>query len=415
MARRVLFVLPTGTYRAGAFLSAAAKLQLEVVVATEEPSTLGWKHPESEVVVDLDRPDNVAEAVAHLNQGERLEAVVAVDEASVLVAAHLGEALGLRGNSVAAARATRDKALLRSRLLRAGVPQPEWALWEGETPPPWRTFPAVLKPLDQAASRGVIRIDRPSDLPSAARRIRKLLSKDPRCPPSNGLHQYPLLLEAFVPGPEVAAEALVRNGEIIPLAIYDKPEPLDGPYFEETIYTVPTALAPEAADQVWGTLQAAITAIGLMCGPVHAELRLGAAIPRVIDLASRAIGGHCSAVLHFAAGLSLEELILRNAVGDALPDTSLVKGGFGVMMLPVPRTGWLRGVVGRDEVLSLPGVEGLEIAIPVGGWVASPPEGNRYLGFLFAKGKDGGDAAGLLKQAEAKLTFVIDEEAPGDG
>ncbi|MHB8394898.1 MAG: ATP-grasp domain-containing protein [Candidatus Dormibacteria bacterium] len=413
MARRVLLVLPTGTYRASAFLTAAAKLALEVVVASEVESTLGWKHPELEVVIDLDRPDSVSEAVAGLKQADLIEAVVAADESGVMVAAHLGQALALPGNPVAAAQATRDKGLLRSRLQAAGVPQPEWALWDGDAPPVWRIFPAVLKPVDQAASRGVIRVDRPSELVAAASRIRRLLSLDPRCQQGPIVEPRQLLLESFVPGPEVAAEALVRDGKIIPLVIYDKPEPLDGPYFEESIYTVPTALSADAAQTVWSTLQNAVTAIGLRRGPVHAELRLGARTPRLIDLASRAIGGHCSAVLHFASGASLEELILRNALGDSLPNTTLMKGGYGVMMMPVPGAGWLREVAGREEALALPGVEGMEICIPVGGWVQPPPEGDRYLGFLFASGKDGAEAAEVLTKAQARLKFVIDEEAQG--
>lgn len=408
MSRRVLLVLPTGTYRASAFLSAARRLGLEVVVASDEPSTLGALHPGQELVVDFARPELAPAALAALDDHVGFGAVVAVDETAVLVAAHLAAALRLPGNSPAAAAATRDKAQLRARLRASGVPQPEWTLWRGRRPPRWQLFPAVLKPLDQAASRGVVRVDTASDLTAQGERVRQLLAHDPSCQPAVAPDQRPLLIEGFVPGPEVAVEALVQDGELIPLAIYDKPDPLDGPYFEETIYCVPSVLPPEAQQAVIASLSAAVAAVGLATGPVHAELRLGQGRPRVIDLASRSIGGHCSAVLHFKCGQSLEELVLLNALGDPLPELELEGGGAGVMMLPVPRAGRLLEVSGREGALAVPGVESLEISVPVGAMVEPPPGGDRYLGFLFARGADGPDAATRLRQAHSQLRFEID-------
>ncbi|EQD43606.1 phosphoribosylglycinamide synthetase, partial [mine drainage metagenome] len=170
--------------------------------------------------------------------------------------------------------------------------------------------------------------------------------------------------------------------------IYDKPEPLDGPYFEESIYTVPTGLAPDRSAQVWNQLQSAVWALGLGTGPVHAEFRLGQGQPRLIDLASRSIGGRCSTVLHFRSGATLEELILLNALGEQLPDVGLEEGGAGVMMLPVPGPGTLLAVAGRDDALAVPGIEGLEITVPIGRAIAGPPgRGTATSGFCFPGGR----------------------------
>lgn len=406
MSRRVLLVLPTSTYRASAFLAAARRLGLEVVVASEEPSTLRSLHTGGELLIDLSHPELAPDRLVELQEAEEIAAVVAADESGVLVAAHLAWALQLPGNPPAAAAATRDKARLRDRLRLAEIAQPRWAIWAHEDPPAWELFPAVLKPLDQAASRGVVRANAPVELPPAGARVRRLLAAG--CGPERAAVPRPLLVEEFVPGPEVAVEALISGGNLIPLAIYDKPDPLDGPYFEETIYTVPTVLPPARQEAVRQTVAAAVGALGLTTGPVHAELRLGWDDPVLIDLASRSIGGHCSSVLHFRQGQTLEELILLQALGEPLPDPELEAGGAGVMMLPIPRAGRLLEVSGREGALAVPGVESLEIAVPLGTSIAPPPEGDRYLGFMFARGTDGPDAARALRLAHSQLRFEID-------
>lgn len=402
----MLLVLPTRTYRATAFLTAARRLDLEVVVASEEPSTLSRLHPGLELVVDLEHPEQALDEARTVRAAGGVQAVVAIDEAGVLYAAQLAEALGLPGNPPAAAGATRDKSQLRLRLDAARVPQPQWQLWIGEEAPRVTDFPLVVKPLDQAASRGVIRADNIDQLRAAGARIRRMLGEGCDDRPGS-VSPRGLLVERFVAGPEVAAEALLRAGRLIPLTIYDKPDPLDGPYFEETIYTLPSALSPERAAEVWSRLWDAVRALGLDTGPVHAEFRLGDGPPKLIDLASRSIGGRCSRAIHFRSGVTLEELILLNALGDPLPDTELADGGSGVMMLPVPATGRLLSVDGQAEALAVPGIEGLEITVPSGERVAGPPEGDRYLGFLFARTGDAAAAAHALRLAHASLRIQV--------
>ena len=408
MSKTVLLIIPTRTYRAAAFLEAARRLEMEVVVASDEGSTLSHLHPEREIVIDLNDPVAAAQSCVRRRSIRPLDAVVPVDDGAVLAAAHIAQSLGLRGNRVRAVTATRDKWVLRERL-RSGVDassQPGWWLWpEGADPGPVE-FPAVVKPLDQAASRGVIRVDDRAQLLEAGERIRRNLAADPAC--SKLKEGTPLLVEEFVPGPEVAVEAVLADGEVTFLAVYDKPEALDGPYFEETVYTVPSELPEPRLAQVAEVVRSAIGTLGLTQGPVHAELRLGRTQPWLIDLASRSIGGRCSSVLHFRSGRSLEEILLSAALGEDLGDLGLEAGTRGVMMMPIPKAGTLVSVEGRERVLSLPGVDKVEITVPVGGRIVPLPEGDRYLGFIFAHGRDAQTVTSRLRAAYRDLGIVIE-------
>jgi len=403
----VLLVLPTRSYRAAAFLAAARRLSLEMVVASEEGSTLGHLHPDQEVIIDFADPAGAAGVAAELASRNPFQAVVPADEAGVVVAAHIAARLGLRSNSVMAVTATRDKLVLRERLQQAGAIQPRWWLWAEQESPPKVEFPAVVKPLDQAASRGVIKVEDQTQLRAAGQRVRSMLLADPEC--ATPADSIPLLVEQFVAGPEVAVEALLVAGDMRLLAIYDKPVPLEGPFFEETIYTVPSTLAPARQGEVVAALEGVVRTLGLSEGAIHAELRLGRPQPVVIDLASRSIGGRCSRVLHFRSGRTLEEIILLAALGQDPGDLELDGRARGVMMLPIPKSGTLRSVPGRDAVLAMPGVDEVELTIPIGGLVASWPEGDRYLGFIFASGSDAGAVADQLRLAYSTLGLVIQD------
>ena len=407
MGKRVLLVLPTRSYRAAAFLEAARRLSLELVIASEEGSTLSHLHPEQELTIDFANPAAAAAAAAERASRNPVQAVVSADEAGVLVAAHIAERLGLRSSSVRAVAATRNKSVLRERLQESGVSQPRWWPWPEDQRLTAVRYPAVVKPLDQAASRGVIRVDDQAQLLAAGHRIRSMLRYDPECAAPG--ERIPLLVEAFVAGPEVAVEALLVAGELRLLAIYDKPEPLEGPFFEETIYTVPTGLAPARQREVVAALSRAVRALGLTEGPIHAELRLGSQQPALIDLASRSIGGRCSRVLHFRSGRTLEEIVLLAALGEDPGDLDLDGRARGVMMLPIPKSGTLRSVPGRDQARAVPGVEQVELTVPVGTRLTSWPEGDRYLGFIFASGSDTGSVAEGLRLAYSKLGMVIED------
>ncbi len=391
---RVLLVLPTATYRAADFLDAASSLGAEVVVASEEDPAFATSMGDRFVRVDLCDPAAAAEQI--VSRVSSLDAVVGVDEQGVIVAAEAASRLGLRHNPPDAVAVTRDKSRMRKVLTEAGLPQPRFEVVGPDT-----KFQAglsyVIKSVSLSGSRGVIRADTPGDARATVERVRAIAGDGE------------VLAEEFVPGAEVAVEGLLRSGHLDVLAIFDKPDPLDGPYFEETIYVTPSRLPGEVQDEIARTVQLACAAIGLVEGPIHAELRVDDEHCVLLEVAARSIGGLCSRALRFGAGISLEEVILRHALGLSPGDLRRTEKASGVMMIPIPRSGVLRAVDGREEAGAVVGIEGLEITVPTGHRVVALPEGDRYLGFLFATGSGPAEAEHALRVAHSKLKVSIDQ------
>jgi biotin carboxylase len=402
---RVLLLLPTATYRAADFTDAARALGVEVVVGSEQRQALADSMGTRAVVVPLRDPDAAVDAIAALHAREPVEAVVAVDDQGVLIAALASERLGLPHNPPAAVAATRDKAAMRAAFAAAGVTQPAFrvvgpaddtgaaALEVG--------LPCVVKPISLSASRGVIRADDEDAARAAAARIHTILVAAEEDP------MEPLLVEQYQPGVEIAVEGLLRAGTLEVLAIFDKPDPLEGPYFEETLYVTPSRLPAATQAEIATLTGRAATALGLREGPVHAELRVDGDDVVMLELAARSIGGLCARALRFGAGVSLEELILRYALGQPLPDMTRERAASGVMMLPIPRSGVLRRVDGREEARAVDGIDGLEITVPLGRPVRTLPEGDRYLGFLFARAESPEEVEHALRTAHALLDVEI--------
>jgi biotin carboxylase len=337
-----------------------------------------------------------------------LDAVIAVDDVGAVVAATASATLGLPHNPPDAVAAARDKLKMRARLAAAEVAQPRYApLPAGATADDITRicrdigFPCVIKPATLSASQGVLRADDADDALVTAARVRSIATSagvDPAAP---------LLVERFVPGAEVAVEGLVVSGDLQVLAIFDKPDPLDGPAFEETIYVTPTRLSAADVAAVRATASAAVRALGLRDGPVHAEVRVRDGHAQVIEVAARTIGGLCSRALSFSTGRSLEEIVVRHALGMT-PGSTSAEGASGVLMIPVPHAGILRGVAGQDEARAVPGVTGLEITIAAGRSVAPPPDGDRYLGFVFARDATPARVEQALRRAWASLDVRVD-------
>jgi biotin carboxylase len=399
---RLLLILPTSTYRAADFLDAARSLGAEVVVASEEEQAMSEAMGSRAVRIDLCDPDEAAQVI--VDRVVPIDGVVGVDEQGVLVAAKAAAKLGIAHSPPDAVAVTRNKARMREVLSAAGLDQPRFR----EARPGDDVAkaaadigtPCVVKATSLAASRGVIRADTPDEAASAAARVRTIL----------GSQDATVLVEQYIPGAEVAVEGLLRNGHLDVLAIFDKPDPLEGPYFEETIYVTPSRLPGEVQEEIARTVQLACTAIGLVEGPVHAEVRVGEDRCVLLEVAARSIGGLCSRALRFGAGISLEEVIVRHALGLDVGDLRRAKASSGVMMIPIERSGVLRTVDGRDEARSVPGIEGVEITIPAGQKVQALPEGDRYLGFIFASGADPAAVESSLRQAHAHLGIRIDPQ-----
>ncbi len=395
--RRLLLVLPTSTYRAADFLEAARKLGAEVVVGSEEDQAMAGHVGDRSIRIDLCDPQTAADLIAA--RTSPIDAVVGVDEQGVLVAAEAAARLGLAHNPPDAVAITRDKASMRAVLTAAGLAQPRF-----EVVGPQTAFvdgvSYVIKASSLSGSRAVIRADTPEDALAAVERVRGIIG--------DADADDVVLAEEYVPGAEVAVEGLLRAGHLDVLAIFDKPDPLEGPYFEETIYVTPSRLPGEVQEEIARTVQASCAAIGLVEGPVHAEVRLSDDGCVLLEVAARSIGGLCSRALTFGAGISLEEVILRHALGLDVGDLHRAKHASGVMMIPIPVAGALRSVGGRDEARAVTGIDGLEITIPMGQTVRTLPEGDRYLGFIFASGDDPADVEGALREAHARLQIAID-------
>jgi biotin carboxylase len=395
---RVLLLLPTATYRAPDFMRAAAHLGVDVVVGSEAPQAMAAAMGDRAIVVPLADPRAACQVIVDLDARTPIDAVVAVDDVGLLAAATAGEHLGYPHNPPASVATTRDKASMREALAAAQVSQPRFvvlgAIPAGDVASIDVGFPQVLKPVGLSASRGVIRADDADAARRAAARIRAIVDG-------------PILVEEYVPGIEVAVEAILRAGSLEILAVFDKPDPLVGPYFEETIYVTPSRLARATLARVEDLTAAACHAIGLVEGPIHAELRIDGDRIWMIEVAARSIGGLCARALRFGAGISLEELILRHALRMPLDGIARESAASGVMMLPIPRAGVLRGVQGQDVARSVPGISGLEITLANGRSVQPLPEGDRYLGFLFARGNTPTEVERSLRTAHAALDVDI--------
>jgi biotin carboxylase len=411
-----MLVLPTETYRATAFLRAAETLGLQVVVASNEAPTLASLMAGRVLTLDLKHPSESAELAAAFDARWPVDAVVGVDETSVVTAAHIADRLATsRRNPVAAVEATRDKRLMRRRLASAGLAQPVFVATDIDVDSSALFdavqtvgLPCVIKPVDLAASRGVIRAGTLEEAAAAVRRVAALLREicaDDTTPP--------LLIESYVDGTEVAVEGLLRDGTLEVIALFDKPDPLTGPFFEETLYVTPSRLESATQSAVVDAVRAAVAALGLRHGPVHAEVRVARDQPVVIEVAARSIGGLCSQVIHLVCDdapeveRSLEDVILRQALGLPLGAVHMSADACGVLMLPIPSAGILRGVAGADRAAHLDGITGVTIAVPIGETVTPLPEGDRYLGFVFARGTSPAEVEAGLRGAQALLAIDI--------
>jgi biotin carboxylase len=397
---RVLLLVPSATYRASDFVAAAKAIGAEIVVASDVASVIPDATGTRSIAVPLDDPDAAADAIVALDGRRGVDAVVALDDRGVLVAAEAAGRLGLAHNRPEAVERTRDKEAMRDALGAAEVPQPRYAAFDDPADvlsllPAIGGTPCVVKPVGLSASQGVIRADDPAAALVASERAQAIAGGGR------------LLVEQYVTGTEVAVEGLLRDGELEVLAVFDKPDPMEGPYFEETIYVTPSRLPPARVADVARATADACRALGLTEGPVHAELRIDGTRLWVIEVAARSIGGLCARALRFGAGISLEEVILRHALGMSLGGLAREQAASGVLMIPIPRAGTLDGVGGRDLALAVPGIVGLEITVPPGRALVPLPEGDRYLGFLFARGTHPADVEAALRDAHAALTISI--------
>jgi biotin carboxylase len=415
---RVLLLIPTTTYRTQAFMAAAQRLGADVTVASEQSSSVAHLNPTGLITLDFSHPHRAAEQAARFAEHHPIDAVVPVDDQVTVPAAAIAARLGLPANPPESVATAQNKFLLRRRLQTQQLPSPNFQLCALDDDPAELArrvcYPCVLKPLALSAGRGVIRADNPGEFLAAARRLTKILQAEYDESQDNAHHSKAdpaparhYLAETFIPGPEVALEGLLSRGRLRVLALFDKPEPLEGPYFEETILLTPSRLPEPLTRRITETAQAATDAIGLWHGPVHVELRIGADVPRIIEVNPRSIGGLCSRALQFGTGMSLEELIIRHAMDPDWAPPDLQTRPAGVMMIPVPRAGSLEKVDGVKDASAVTNIEGVVISAHVGQQLIPLPEEGMYLGFLFARADTISEVQTALRSAYSRLTFRI--------
>lgn len=408
--KRLLLLLPTTGYRNADFLAAAGKLGVEIVAAANYCHQLAPEWGLSPIMaLHFDQPEQAADIVVRELRA-RVDAVLAVDDAGVELAALLAQRLSLPGNPAHAVRRVGDKLEFR-RLLREGdfLCPAFHHLPSGEDPRKLVAgleFPVVVKARRLSGSRGVIRADDCEQLLRAVHRVRAIQSRADRDAQALGL-----VIETFIPGPEYALEGMLEHGELITLAIFDKPDPLDGPYFEETLYVTPSLLPAALQGRIREEVGRACRVAGLTDGPIHAEMRVNESGIWLLEVAARSIGGLCGRVLRHSLGMSLEELILRRMVAAPLPIVT-DDGGAGVMMIPIPRRGIYHGVAGLAEARAVCGVTEVTLTAEPGQIIVPPPDAASYLGFIFSRAPSPLDAQSALRSAHRRLRFDIRPEYP---
>ncbi len=409
-APRVLLLVPARTYRAADFLLAAARMGLDLVIGSDGALPLGGRPV---IPVSSGDPDGSASRI--LARSGPAAAVVAADTPMLVLAAAVAARMGLPHNPVDAVLNATDKTRQRQRWAAAGVAQPKFEIVPAAAPEEAIRqaaeavgFPCVVKAVSLSASQGILRADDQAAAVTAARRIRQVLAAARR--PAT----EPLLVEEYLPGPELSIDGLLAGGDLTVTAVFDKPHTPDGPTFEETLLVTPSRLPGPVLRAAIRTAGHAARTLGLTGGPVHAELRIGdrggQARPAMLELAARSIGGLCSRALRFPGGKTLEELVLANALGQPAPtlgDDDPARPS-GVFMLPVPRPGVLRAVYGCASAAAVPGITGLTITIPVGQRVLPLPDGDRYLGFILAEAGTRHDVENALTAACGQLRVVIE-------
>ncbi|MGE0704772.1 MAG: ATP-grasp domain-containing protein [Vicinamibacterales bacterium] len=413
---RVLLLATTTGYQTRAFETAAARRGVQLVYATDRCDRLDDPWSDRAIAIRFHEPAASVEAVLRAAESDPIDAVLAVGDRPATLAALIAEALHLPGHPHGAAVAASHKRLTRQRLRDAGLPVPwfhDVAVTSDLDDLDFSVaFPCVLKPVALSGSRGVMRADDRVTLAAALDRLRRLL-RAPDVQAERNPDHGRALIEGFVEGREFAIECLMTSGRLQVLAIFDKPDPLDGPFFEETIYVAPSSADGPTQAAIVAGVEKAVRAIGLVHGPVHAECRVNPAGVFVLETAARPIGGLCARALTFERDgdvASLEELLLLHALGEDVSGWQREPPASGVMMIPIPRAGFFRGARQVDAARSVPGVTEIQMTAKIDQRLVPLPEGASYLGFIFARSPAGSGVEKALRDAHARLVIDVDPE-----
>lgn len=402
--KRLILLASAQSYRGGPFDIAAKKLGVEIIFGQDVPLPL---QNDASPGLRLDYRDikQATKTILKFAKKYPIDGILGLDDSGTLIAASTYEALGIPHNSIESALAARDKHIMRKCFLKSNIPSPPFEhhfLNEDiEKLSHEVSYPCVIKPTTLSGSRGVMRANSPQEFIQRINRLRPILANE-RCDE--------FLIEEFIPGQEYAIEGIMDNGKLIVLALFDKPDPLDGPFFEETIYVTPSRLPQETQQEIIDTAENAAKSLGLMRGPIHAEIRFNDKGPWMVEIAGRSIGGLCSQTLHFKTKTTLEELILRQLLDLDLSNASRKTGADGVMMIPIPEAGLLKRISGIEEAKSIPFINDIEITARLNYSLVPLPEGNAYLGFIFASARTPEEVESALRKAYQSLKIEVAPE-----
>lgn len=396
--KRVLLFAATSGYQTRVYAEAGERLGMEILLATDRCHILEDPWGDRAIPIRFEQPDRSMPALAQ--RAGKVDGIAAIGDRPAYVAAVAAQHLELRYNSPESVDASRNKFLARQCFERAGLRLPSFERFAvEESPRRAASYPCVLKPLGLSGSRGVIRANDDAEFAAAFERIRKLLSL-PEIKRMREEQDNYIQVESFIAGREFALEGIITNGRLRTLAIFDKPDPLDGPFFEETIYTTPSRESAGVQEQLASTAQRAVHALGLTHGPVHIELRYNSSGAWILEVAARPIGGLCSKVLK-----NEEEIVLRHAVGEDVSGIAIDSTPAGVMMIPIAGGGVYQNCEGEEDARAVDGIEEVIITAKEGQRMVPLPEGSSYLGFLFARAATPALAESALREAHSKLHF----------
>lgn len=410
----MLIVASTTGYQIRTLSSVARRIGVGLVFVSDRCSKLDDPWGDDAISVDFGDEQDAVASLLETKSREPIDGVISFGDRPAVIGAHIANALGLLGNTPDAVEIAGNKLLTRLKLCSDGLPSPQFRAiplhLSANVVSSWLRFPCVVKPVALSASRGVMKADNREEFRYAVERLHSLLSSDDVRGLRNSANEL-ILVEDYIPGVEVAIEGLVTDGVFRLLAVFDKPGLQDGPFFEESIYVRPTGLAKSKVRHILCTVTEAVSAVGITHGPVHIECRINDNGVYILEIAARPIGGLCSRVLRFenckATDVSLEELLCRHSLGENVDEFRVMPGASGVMMIPIPRHGRLRGVHGVERAKMCDGVEDVVISAKTGQELIPLPEGGSYLGFIFARASNSSDVVSVLNSAHGCLSFDV--------
>ncbi len=398
----LLLIAHPNSYRIAPYIKAANRMGVNVTVASEGKHSL-ISEIASGLHITFDQPRQTVATILQAHKQTPFSGILGSDDHTVELAAMVAELLQLPHNSPRAAFCSQRKDIARAELALSACPVPLHCLIDLQQPLqkqmaglPW---PCVIKPLNMSASRGVIRADNEAAFMAACQRIKPIIQEN-----QHDFTRHHVLVEEYIDGVEIAFEGYLHNAQLHPITIFDKPEPLIGPFFEETIYVTPSRLEADLQAKILQRVQQACDAYGLTTGAVHAECRIDERDIWILEVASRTIGGDCARMLD-NKNFSIEELAISLAI-DAPIKAELPDQARGVMMIPIKEKGLLKRVEGLLAARDVPHIDQVEMIIPPGHEMIPLPEGNQYSGYIFASGQTPEQVTAAIKQAYAKLKFV---------